>query len=102
MAMTRPRSDRVDPARVLEHFRRARGLLGIQSKIPIKDEYILSLVYTPGVAEPCMAIHRDPEASFIYTIRGNAIAVLTDGQPDRAERVQMVFSDPYQPGGGPA
>jgi len=79
MAMTRPRSDRVDPARVLEHFRRARGLLGIQSKIPIKDEYILSLVYTPGVAEPCMAIHRDPEASFIYTIRGNAIAVLTDG-----------------------
>jgi malate dehydrogenase (oxaloacetate-decarboxylating) len=79
MALTRPRPDRVDPARVLEHFRRTRGLLGIHSKVPIKDEYILSLVYTPGVAEPCLAIHRDPEASFLYTIRGNAIAVLTDG-----------------------
>ena len=69
----------IDPAVVLEHFRRHRGLLAIQSKIPIKDEHILSLVYTPGVAEPCLAIHRDPESSFTYTMRGNAVAVLTDG-----------------------
>ena len=64
---------------VLAHFRRHRGLLGINSKIPIRDEYILSLVYTPGVAEPCLAIQRDPEASFAYTMRGNAVAILTDG-----------------------
>ena len=77
--MKRPPADRVDPLEVLEHYRRSRGLIGIQSKIPIRDEYILSLVYTPGVAEPCLAIRDDPESSFIYTMRGNAVAVLTDG-----------------------
>ena len=77
--MKRPPADRVDPQEVLEHYRRSRGLIGIQSKIPIRDEYILSLVYTPGVAEPCLAIRDDPDASFIYTMRGNAVAVLTDG-----------------------
>ena len=77
--MKRPPADRVEPQEVLEHYRRSRGLIGIQSKIPIRDEYILSLVYTPGVAEPCLAIRDDPDASFIYTMRGNAVAVLTDG-----------------------
>jgi len=72
-------ADRIDPQEVLEHYRRSRGLLGIQSKIPIRDEYVLSLVYTPGVAEPCLAIRDDPESSFIYTVRGNAVAILTDG-----------------------
>ena len=77
--MTLPPGDRIEPAEILDHYRRNRGLLGIQSKIPIKDEHILSLVYTPGVAEPCLAIHDDPESSFVYTVRGNAVAVLTDG-----------------------
>jgi malate dehydrogenase (oxaloacetate-decarboxylating) len=70
---------RIDPDEVLAHFRRRRGLLGIESKIPIKDEYMLGLVYTPGVAEPCLAIQADPEASFTYTMRGNAVAIVTDG-----------------------
>ncbi len=74
-----PGADRIDPQEVLEHYRRSRGLIGIQSKIPIRDEYVLSLVYTPGVAEPCLAIRDDPESSFIYTVRGNAVAILTDG-----------------------
>ncbi|HEU4402886.1 MAG TPA: malic enzyme-like NAD(P)-binding protein [Candidatus Polarisedimenticolia bacterium] len=78
MSAPRP-SPRCDPTEVLDHYRRARGLLGIESKIPIKDEYILSLVYTPGVAEPCLAIRDDPESSFTYTMRGNAVAILTDG-----------------------
>ncbi len=77
--MTQPPGDRIDPAEIREHYRRGRGLLGIQSKIPVRDEYILSLVYTPGVAEPCLAIRDDPESSFIYTMRGNAVAVVTDG-----------------------
>ncbi len=77
--MRRPPVDRVEPEEVLEHFRRSRGLIGIQSKIPIRDEYVLSLVYTPGVAEPCLAIRDDPESSFTYTVRGNAVAILTDG-----------------------
>ena len=77
--MKRPPANRVEPQEVLEHYRRSRGLIGIQSKFPIRDEYILSLVYTPGVADPCLAIRDDPDASFIYTMRGNAVAVLTDG-----------------------
>ncbi len=77
--MTQPPGDRIDPAEIRDHYRRGRGLLGIQSKIPVRDEYILSLVYTPGVAEPCLAIRDDPESSFIYTMRGNAVAVVTDG-----------------------
>ena len=71
--------DHLDPAEVLEHYRRRRGLLAIESKIPIRDEYILSLVYTPGVAEPCLAIRDDIESSFTYTMRGNAVGVFTDG-----------------------
>jgi malate dehydrogenase (oxaloacetate-decarboxylating) len=77
--VTAPRGARIDEAEVLQHFRRNRGLLSIQSKIPIRDEYILSLVYTPGVAEPCLAIHEDHESSFTYTMRGNTVAILTDG-----------------------
>jgi malate dehydrogenase (oxaloacetate-decarboxylating) len=77
--MTPAPGDRIDPAEVLEHFRRRRGLLAIESKIPIRDEYILSLVYTPGVAEPCLAIRDDVESSFTYTMRGNSVAVFTDG-----------------------
>jgi len=77
--VTRPRGICVNPEEVLQHFRRSRGLLSIESKIPIKDEYILSLVYTPGVAEPCLAIQQDPESSFTYTMRGNAVAIISDG-----------------------
>jgi malate dehydrogenase (oxaloacetate-decarboxylating) len=63
----------------LEYRRRHRGLIGVQSKVPIKDRATLSLVYTPGVAEPCMEIFRDPKTSFDYTCRGNTVALITDG-----------------------
>lgn len=55
------------------------GLIGIQSKVPIRDSSVLSLVYTPGVAEPSRAIERDPSTSFDYTCRGNTVALITDG-----------------------
>jgi malate dehydrogenase (oxaloacetate-decarboxylating) len=47
--------------------------------MPVKDRATLSLVYTPGVAEPCLAIHKDSRKSFEYTCRGNTIALITDG-----------------------
>ena len=47
--------------------------------MPIRDRAILSLVYTPGVAEACLAISEDPLASFDLTCRGNTVAILTDG-----------------------
>ena len=39
----------------------------------------LSLAYTPGVAEPCLEIARDPELAYEYTNRGNLIAVVSNG-----------------------
>jgi malate dehydrogenase (oxaloacetate-decarboxylating) len=63
----------------LEYRRRHHGLIGVESKVPIKDRGTLSLVYTPGVAEPCMEIFRDPKNSFEYTCRGNTVGLITDG-----------------------
>ncbi len=63
----------------LAYRRKYRGVIGITSKIPIKDVNILSLVYTPGVAEPCLEIARDPVQSFSLSCRGNFVGILTDG-----------------------
>ena len=63
----------------LEYRRRYRGLIGIHSKVPVRDRAILSLVYTPGVAEACLEISRDPLSSYDLTCRGNTVAILTDG-----------------------
>lgn len=63
----------------LAYRRKYRGVIGIASKIPIKDAKILSLVYTPGVAAPCLEIAKDSVASFTLSCRGNTIGILTDG-----------------------
>jgi malate dehydrogenase (oxaloacetate-decarboxylating) len=58
---------------------RDRGILTIKGKVPLRDDYILSLVYTPGVAEPCLEIAAHPEKVDDFTSRGNFIAVVSDG-----------------------
>ena len=63
----------------LDYRRRYRGLIGVASKVPIRDRAILSLVYTPGVAAACTAINEDPLRSYDLTCRGNTVAILTDG-----------------------
>ena len=63
----------------LDYRRRYRGLIGVESKIPIRDRSILKLVYTPGVAEACLEIARDLDSSFDLTCRGNTVAIVTDG-----------------------
>jgi len=63
----------------LEYRKQHGGLIGIESKVPIKDKHALSVVYTPGVGSPCVEIHADRGKSFDYTCRGNTIAILTDG-----------------------
>jgi malate dehydrogenase (oxaloacetate-decarboxylating) len=69
----------LDPDEVLGHYRRGRGLLAIRAKIPIRDEYMMSLVYGPGVGAACQEIQENPAASFQTTMRGNAVGILTDG-----------------------
>ena len=66
------------PDAALAFRRRYRGLIGIASKVPLRDRAMLSLVYTPGVAEACRVISQDEVASFDLTSRGNAVALLTD------------------------
>ncbi len=58
---------------------RNQGLIGVDSKIPLKDASALSLLYTPGVAAPCLEIADDPIRSFDLTCRGNTIALISDG-----------------------
>jgi malate dehydrogenase (oxaloacetate-decarboxylating) len=63
----------------LDYRRRYRGLIGVGSKVAIRDRSMLALVYTPGVADACLEINRDPLESFDLTSRGNMVAIITDG-----------------------
>lgn len=55
------------------------GKLTVQPKVPIRTHKDLSLAYTPGVAAPCEEIARNPDDIYKYTIKSNAVAVVTDG-----------------------
>lgn len=46
---------------------------------PCENQWDLSLAYTPGVAEPCREIQKNPELAYDYTARGNLVAVITNG-----------------------
>lgn len=59
----------------LEH----KGKMEIVSKVPVQDSYDLSLAYSPGVAQPCLEIAENPESVYDYTIKGNLVAIVTDG-----------------------
>ncbi len=56
-----------------------KGKIETVCRVPTDSREALSLAYTPGVAEPCMAIHADIEKSFTLTRRWNTVAVITDG-----------------------
>ena len=55
------------------------GKIEVISRVPVNTSEELALAYTPGVAEPCMEIHRDYDKSFELTRRNNLVAVVTDG-----------------------
>lgn len=56
-----------------------QGKLAVVSKVQLKDAKDLSLAYSPGVAEPCIEIHKDKEKVYDYTAKGNFVAVVSDG-----------------------
>lgn len=56
-----------------------QGKLTVDVKMPLNSMRDLSLAYSPGVAEPCRRIHDQPEKVYDYTIKGNLIAVISDG-----------------------
>src|SRR3990170_1880154 len=64
----------------LDYHERGRpGKLEIRATKPTATQHDLSLAYTPGVAEPCLAIEKDPDSAFRYTNKGNLVAVVSNG-----------------------
>jgi malate dehydrogenase (oxaloacetate-decarboxylating)(NADP+) len=61
------------------HSRGRRGKIEVVPTKPLVSQMDLSLAYTPGVAEPCLAIAGDIDASWEYTARGNLVAVISNG-----------------------
>ena len=55
------------------------GKLETVAKAPVKSREDLSIAYTPGVAEPCKLIAKDPEQAYTYTMKANTVAVVSDG-----------------------
>lgn len=63
----------------LEKHRQWQGKIEVISRAPINTREDLALAYTPGVAEPCLQIQKDPDLSYALTRRANLVAVITDG-----------------------
>src|SRR5918996_6518079 len=64
----------------LEYHEKGRpGKIAVVPTKPLNNQRDLSLAYSPGVAEPCLAIKDDPELAYKYTARGNLVAVVTNG-----------------------
>ncbi|WP_043934122.1 NAD(P)-dependent malic enzyme [Bacillus sp. EB01] len=63
----------------LHMHRLHRGKLESKSKVEVRNARDLSLAYSPGVAEPCKEIYDKPETVYDYTMKGNMVAVVSDG-----------------------
>lgn len=63
----------------LEMHRENQSKLEITPNVKVTNKQQLSLAYSPGVAEPCKEIHEDSRKVYEYTIKGNTVAVVTDG-----------------------
>ncbi|MFP6581223.1 MAG: NADP-dependent malic enzyme [Candidatus Hydrogenedentota bacterium] len=66
-------------AKSLELHRKTQGKLAVQSKFPLKSQDDLSMAYTPGVAAVCESIRDDISEAYPLTMKGNSVAVLSDG-----------------------
>ncbi len=63
----------------LEIHKQYKGKLSVESKIPLRTKEDLSTIYTPGVAQPCREIAKNPDDAYVYTTKSNTVAVVTDG-----------------------
>ncbi len=61
------------------HTGKRHGKLAVVATKPCLTQRDLSMAYTPGVAEPCLEIHRDPALAYEYTNKGNLVAVISNG-----------------------
>ncbi len=65
--------------RSIELHEKLQGKIEVTNKIAVDSTDILSLVYSPGVAQPCLEIEKNPERAYDMTMKGNTIAVVTNG-----------------------
>jgi malate dehydrogenase (oxaloacetate-decarboxylating)(NADP+) len=61
------------------HSQGRKGKIEVTPTKPCSTQWDLSLAYTPGVAEPCLEIQKNPELAFDYTAKGNLVAVVSNG-----------------------
>ena len=61
------------------HFGARPGKIEVTPTKPCRTQWDLSLAYTPGVAQPCLAIQEEPQDAFKYTAKGNLVAVVSNG-----------------------
>src|SRR5215471_6317753 len=61
------------------HFGERPGKIEVTPSKPCRTQRDLSLAYTPGVADPCLEIEKNPREAYKYTARGNLVAVVTNG-----------------------
>ena len=61
------------------HLNGRPGKIEVIPTVPYSTQYDLSLAYTPGVAVPCKAIEADPDDAYLYTAKGNLVAVISNG-----------------------
>ena len=66
-------------SRALRLHSESKGKMEVVFKVPMDSMEDLSLAYSPGVAEPCIEIHKNPSTIYDYTAKGNLVAVITDG-----------------------
>lgn len=65
--------------KALELHKEIQGKISTELKTKLENKDDLSLVYSPGVAEPCKKIHENEDDAYIYTGKANTIAVISDG-----------------------
>lgn len=63
----------------LKFHEKSRGKIEMSIRVPADTSKDLSLAYTPGVAEPCLEIQKDPSLAYKYTRKWNTVAVISDG-----------------------
>ena len=65
--------------KALELHEKYRGKIDIKCDMPLNNREDLAVAYTPGVAQPCLEIAKDPENAYKYTSKGHLVAIVTDG-----------------------
>jgi malate dehydrogenase (oxaloacetate-decarboxylating)(NADP+) len=73
------KKNKLDQEALAFHATGRPGKLEITATKPLLSQHDLSLAYSPGVAAPCLAIEKDPDAAYDYTAKGNLIAVISNG-----------------------